>query len=104
MSTKMIREALDLLAEDPAENYGTLLAARAELESICTAAKDLTRLHLGDGCDSVRQRAHVLQETPDGESTWNHPDVKAWSDAAQLLESIAKDAPSPEVALSTDRE
>lgn len=67
--------------------------AWAEVEAIERAAKDLTRLHLGDRVYDVRDTAKVRDETPTDGTTWNHPDVKAWSVASVLLESIAEEAP-----------
>jgi len=88
MSTKALREVL--------ETYEALLntndtkagkAARAELEAIEKAAKDLTRLHLGDGVYDVRRMEHVVSAPGD---PWEHPDVKAWGEAATLMETISK--------------
>lgn len=93
--TKEIEAALEeLKARREADEWqdGTA-AAFAELAAIRTMAKDLTRLNVGDGVYEVRERHHVISATPHDQSTWNHPDVKAWSDAAQLLEAIAKETP-----------
>lgn len=93
MSTKAIREALDwlenYLGHEP-EAQEVRRAARAEVEAIEKAAKDLTRMSLGDGVYRVRDSQEVLSTTPDGQSTWDHPDVKAWSDASVLLQAIAE--------------
>jgi hypothetical protein len=43
MSTKAIEEALELLADETAEHYDTVRAARAELEAIREAATAWTR-------------------------------------------------------------
>lgn len=98
MSTKAIREALDAfyaLAESDyrgasPRDLAAIAAARAEVEAIEKAAKDLTRMSLGDGVYRIRDSHEVLSTTPDGQSTWDHPDVKAWSDASVLLQSIAE--------------
>lgn len=98
MSTKAIREAmryLDILMEEPPQGaspqekeiYG---AALSEVEAIERAAKDLTRMSLGDGVYRIRDSQEVLSTTPDGQSTWDHPDVKAWGDASEVLRSIAE--------------
>ena len=96
MSTKAIREALDwlenYLGNEP-EAQEARRAARAEVEAIERAAKDLTRLYVGDGVYRVRDMEHVIRGTPIGSSTWEHPDVKAWSDASVLLANIAKQEP-----------
>lgn len=92
MGTKAIREALDELAEwrkDHGHDAGITAEALAEVEAIEKAAKDMTRLHAGDFVYSVREYSHVMSSP--GES-WEHPDVKAWSDAAVLLSAIAKEA------------
>ena len=96
--TKALREGAEMLKAQLATHphsecpvYGLYLRMMREIEAIERAAKDLTRLHLGDGVYDVRDSAKVMAETPDGGNTWNHPDVKAWSDAATLLESIAKE-------------
>jgi hypothetical protein len=97
MSTVHLKEAVEMLkrlgheiGHDGAVNLA--LAAQDELASIKLAARDLTRLHLGDYTDDVRRGAKVLADTPNGGNTWEHPDVKAWSDAAQVLEQIAKES------------
>lgn len=94
MSTKAIRASIALFTDlakshrlgVSAEQGEAIRAALAEVEAIEKAAADLTRLNLGDGVYDVREMEHVLQSP--GES-WEHPDVKAWGDAAMLLESIA---------------
>lgn len=63
---------------------------KAEVEAIERAAKDLSRLSVGDFTYSIRDRA-----AGDGSfsgNTWEHPDVKAWSDASVLVDAIAKEA------------
>lgn len=96
MSTTNLREVVSYFAAEASgpDNPRARKAAAAweELMAIERAAKGLTRLHLGDGVHAVRRRSNVLAETPDGGSTLEHPDVKAWSDAAALLEAIAKNA------------
>jgi hypothetical protein len=87
MSTK-IRQALI----DYSRITGKAEEALAQWERVEQAARDLTRLHLGDYTDDVRRGSKVLSETPNGGNTWDHPDVKAWSDAAQVLEQIAKES------------
>jgi len=107
MSLKAIKEAARLLGEyietsgpcDHAVNIcgcgdmRTLTAMRDEIGALEKAAKDLTRLCLSDGVDDVAHREHVIAAmTDDPSSQWNHPDVRAWSDAATLLASIAKES------------
>ena len=93
MSTKAIREALEwlenYLGHEP-EAQEARRAARAEVEAIERAAKDLTRMSLEDGVYGIRDSLEVLSTTPDGQSTWDHPDVKAWGDASELLRRIAE--------------
>jgi hypothetical protein len=93
VSTKAINEVLHY-AEKLGRVYdqGVLRRARVEVENIERVAKDLTRLNLGDCVYDVRSSDRVLTETPRGGNTWDHPDVKAWSDAAVLMAAIAKDA------------
>lgn len=95
MSTKKIREALERLTTvaPSSDGSGALYgAAMAEVEAIEKAARDLSRLHIGDYTYNVRDSAHVLESTPDGQSTWEHPDVKAWSDASVIIDTIAKES------------
>ncbi len=95
MSTKAIREALERLVKlDEGCAPGTL-AALLEVQKIETAAKDMTRLNAGDFIYNIRDRERVMNETPDGQSTWDHPDVTAWGDAASLLAGIAKQQETP---------
>jgi hypothetical protein len=92
MSLKAIKEAVALLGDGgqfPTELHE---AATKEIAALEKAAADLTRLHLGDGVYHVRNSDRVLTDTPKGGNTWDHPDVKAWGDAAQLLATIAKEA------------
>jgi hypothetical protein len=97
VSTRSIQDALDLLEsmlshfEDDGER-AKLDGARVELEAIRQAAKDLDRLGIGDFTCNVRDRVGVIASTHNSESTWNHPDVKAWSDASVLLATIAKES------------
>lgn len=71
------------------------LAARAlaQWEDIERAAKTLLHLHISDYTSDVRSREHVVDGTPEGQSTWDHPDVKAWAEASALVERIAKESP-----------
>lgn len=93
MSLKAIKEVLEhaRLGRDAPPELDALAAA--QMATLERAAKDLTRLHLGDGVYDVAHRDHVIAAmTDDPASQWNHPDVKAWSDAAQLLATIATEA------------
>lgn len=96
MSTKAIEEALDwvenYLGNEP-EAQDVRRRARVELAAIRKAAKTLDRLNVGDFTYSIKNRGRVQSETPDGASTWEHPDVKAWSDASVLMGEIAKESP-----------
>lgn len=99
MSLKALKEAVSELesvldhpnaTESVRETWGK---AKAEIAALEKAAKDLTRLHLSDGADDVAHREHVIAAmTDDPASQWNHPDVVAWGEAAQLLATIAKEA------------
>jgi hypothetical protein len=96
MSLKAIKEALAVVAAIKARG-GPMAEIHAngsaEIAALEKAAKDLTRLHLSDGADDVAHRAHVIAAmTGDPASQWNHPDVVAWGEAAQLLATIAKEA------------
>jgi hypothetical protein len=64
--------------------------ALAEVEAIEKAAADLERLGIGDFIYDIRDSSPVLEETSDGSSTWEHPNVKAWSDASSLIAAIAR--------------
>lgn len=92
MSTKAIEEMLKW-AETHSKGFGFgphpgIAKARAELEAIRKAAKTLDRLHVGDG--AFRIRVQVVEAGFTGIS-WEHPDVKAWSDASALMGAIAKE-------------
>jgi len=103
MGTTSISEALEILAThikaagpcDHAVNIcvcgdkRALEEARAELARIREAAKTLDRLAVGDFTYNIRDRA-AGDESFSG-NTWNHPDVKAWSDAAGVMRDIAKE-------------
>lgn len=57
---------------------------RAELERVLSAIRTVNRLHnLGDAIYTVRE--NVSEIPPGCESAWEHPDVKAYSDAVQVL-------------------
>ena len=91
-TSALLRTIQELRRIGTEEQAGVAVEALGELKAFERAAQDLTRLHLGDGVYEVRSRHKVMTETPDGSSTWEHPDVKAWSDAAVLLAAIAKEA------------
>lgn len=86
--TKAIREALLTLGLSH-----DVSAAWAEVKAIEEAAQTLNRLHLGDFTTSIRDSEEVRDTTPDDASTWDHPDVKAWSDAAGTMRAVAANAP-----------
>lgn len=67
--------------------------ALAEVAVIREAAKALNRLNVGDFTYTIKNNWRVQSETPAGASTWDHPDVKAWSDASVLMGEIAKESP-----------
>lgn len=93
MSLKAIKDLLYRARHGIVTTGDRLAAVDAEIAALEKAAKDLTRLHLCDGADDVAHREHVIQAmTDDPASQWNHPDVVAWGEAAQLLAAIAKDA------------
>lgn len=91
-----LKELLERVKENPnaVGDAGLTLhaLAAAEVKAIEGAAKTLTRLHLGDYTTDIRDREQVMRETPEGQSTWDHPDVKAWSDASTVMQAIAKGA------------
>ena len=107
MSTKALRWLLsDYVSVCAARNgeFGTrepdeseraaYQAALAEVEAIEKAAKDMTRLGGGDFTYNIRDTEDVMAWAhKTGRSSWEAPDVKAWSDASMLLATIAKDAP-----------
>lgn len=92
MSTKAIREVLERSKRmwRDSDSVREIQAALAEVEAIERAAKDLTRMSLGDGVYRVRDSHEVLSTTPNGTSTWEHPDVVAWGKASNLLAFIAE--------------
>lgn len=91
MSTKAIRRALDMMDTDYEGAEEARVEAMAELEKIEKSAKDLSRMSVGDFTYSIRGRA--AGDAAFSGNTWEHPDVKAWSDASTLVDAIAKDAP-----------
>jgi len=89
VSTRHLRE---LISRVEATTLRAETKARAELDAIEEAAQTLTRLNVGDGVYSVRDREEVMEwSLTNVRSTWEHPDVKAWSDVAVLLAAIAKE-------------
>jgi hypothetical protein len=97
MSLKAIKEAVcdlkrraDALGDDAAWNLALL--AEQQIAALEKAATDADRLGMGDFIYNVRDTEKVRLETPKDGNTWDHPDVKAWSDAAQLLITIAKES------------
>lgn len=88
MATK-VQLALDALAEALGDEHPIVADAQTEWKRVTEAAKTLVRLDVGDYTDDIHDKEHVLRETPDGESTWNHPDVIAWSDASVTMKHIA---------------
>lgn len=90
MSTK-VQIALGALAEALGDDHPVVAEAQAEWNRVAGAARTLDRLSVGDYTDDIHDRDHVIRETPDGESTWNHPDVIAWSDASVTMTHIAKE-------------
>lgn len=96
MGTKMLEEALSLLAQtleagqDTDGTYRAVIAdARAELAAVRQAAKNLDRMAVGDFTYSIRDRA--AGDPNFTGNTWEHPDVKAWSDASETMRNIAKE-------------
>lgn len=74
MSTTALKEALDLLAEDPGENYATLVAARDELEAIRKAARDIA------ACRSAPYTPTSVRG-------------RRWYPAMEVIHAIAKEEP-----------
>lgn len=91
MSTRGIREALKRLAEHEDGSAPWTLKALAEVEAIEQAAKDFDRLSVGDFTYNIRE--HAASDRGFKGNTWEHPDVKAFSDAAELMGRIAESAP-----------
>lgn len=93
---QVVKEILERVKENPNGVGDAALdlhaMAVAEVKTVEQAAKTLDRLGVGDYTSDVRDREHVRRETPSGASTWDHPDVKAWSDASQVMQAIAKGA------------
>lgn len=87
MSTKAIEAVLRSIPQPGV----TVEDALAELDALQRASATLTRLGLGDYVHKVRDSAKVVAETPSGQSTWEHPDVVAWSAAAELMRKIAEE-------------
>lgn len=94
MSLKAIKAAFCAIVHDNMDTAKcTKCRMRAEIAALEKAAKDLTRLHLGDGVDRVAHSEKAISEmTDDPKNQWYHPDVTAWGEAAALLEAIAKEA------------
>lgn len=94
MSTKRIHDALDWVRQQAIASpllQPLVEAAAEELKAIEKVARDLTRLNLGDYTYDVRDQRDSKRDPPGDESGWDHPDVKAWSNASGLLDRIAKE-------------
>ncbi len=52
------------------------------------AVDTLLRFHIGDMVYDIRERADH-SELKEGQSSWEHPDVIAWSKAVETLKSYA---------------
>ena len=89
MSTKNIEAVLLCLRNGIRPADGVVSAAGDDVRAIREAAKTLDRLHVGDYVYNVRTRA--AEDAAFIGNTWDHPDVKAWSDASVLLGAIAKE-------------
>jgi len=86
MSLKAIKEMVNSVASgDHPERV--LADARQEIAALEKAAPDVVRLETGADVYDVRGRGHLLHVM-----RWTHPDAQAWSDAAVLLATIAKEA------------
>lgn len=76
MSTKAIREALDLLCRTRVDDLGRASAALAEVEAIEKAAKDISALTPGEVVDEFKKNP-------------SNPLVLKWLDAATTFAVIA---------------
>lgn len=76
MSTKAIREALDLLCRTRVDDLGKVSAVLAEIEAIEKAAKDAAYLD----ADEANCR------------WWEADDYAKWEGVTDVLKAIAKDA------------
>jgi len=64
-------------------------------DDLMEALRTINRLHnLGDAIYDVRERADYM-DRPSGESSWDHPDVKAYSDAVEVVDRYLKEPQSP---------
>lgn len=60
-----------------------------EQRQLIKACVILNKESVRDFIYNIRDQQEVMDETPDGKSTWEHPRVKAWSDACVVVEWIA---------------
>jgi hypothetical protein len=59
------------------------------------ALRTINRLHnLGDAVCDVRECAD-FSDRPEDENSWDHPDVKAYSDAVEVVDRYLKEPQSP---------
>lgn len=93
MTDSLAGELSQAQRETDEHNLRTVTVALDELKRLREAAKTLDRLSIGDFTYKIRDRVSVIVSTHHSESTWNHPDVKAWSDASVLMAAIAKETP-----------
>lgn len=64
---------------------------KVTVDEMRKALATFSRLNVGDFIYSIRESERVLMTTPEGVSTWEHEDVKAWSDAAVVADRVAKE-------------
>lgn len=89
MSTKKIREALKCLKEEGGWDE-TFRGAMEEVEAIEKAATVLHREDVAGFVYNVRERA-ASDRFYTG-NTWEHPRVVAYGEAAQVIDTIAKES------------
>jgi hypothetical protein len=64
-------------------------------DALMEALRTINRLHnLGDAIYDVRERADMTY-APIGATSWDHPDVKAYSDAVDVVYRYLKEPQSP---------
>lgn len=93
MSTAKIREMLRLgrsMSDETGHDTAEWDEALAALKDVEKAAQTLDRLNVGDFTYNIRDRA--AGDASFTGNTWEHPDVKAWSDASVLMGNIAKES------------
>lgn len=64
-----------------------------DADDLMKAARILHGLHIGDFIYHIRERESVMKELKEGQSSWEAPSVKAYSDACVILGNMVQKYP-----------